>query len=77
MRNRSASDALWPRDDGSFAVVDFKSDAVASDAEIAARTDRYRPQLWFYREAALRLWRAKRVVCYLCFLRPGRAVAVD
>lgn len=70
-------DALWPRPDGTLVILDFKSDKVASATEITERAAHYRPQILLYREAATRLWRAKRVECLLYFLRLGETVVVD
>ena len=69
-------DALWRRPDGTTALLDFKSDAVASAADLEARAAHYRPQLLLYREAAARLWRAERIECFLYFLRPGRVLTI-
>jgi len=69
-------DALWRRPDGSWVILDFKSDRVATRAEMAARGEHYRPQMLLYREAVTRLWRAEAVGCILYFLRPGEALPI-
>ena len=70
-------DALWPRPDGTRVLLDFKSDRLTGDDQIAARATSYRPQLWIYREAVARLWKPGRVESIIYFLRPARAVPLD
>jgi len=70
-------DALWRREDGSYRVLDFKSDAVRDDAAIASRVRSYRPQMLLYQEAVRSLWKADRVDGWLYFLRPSRAVQLS
>ncbi|HSN56742.1 MAG TPA: PD-(D/E)XK nuclease family protein, partial [Candidatus Sulfomarinibacteraceae bacterium] len=41
-------------DDGRLVVADYKTDAVATDAEVADRVERYRPQLATYADALQR-----------------------
>jgi len=70
-------DALWQRPDGTWVLLDFKSDRVATDAEIARRVELYRPQILLYREALAAIWGAERCESWLHFLRPRRAERVD
>jgi ATP-dependent helicase/nuclease subunit A len=69
-------DAVWTRADGSAALLDFKTDRVATPEEAAARAAAYRPQLWIYRRAVERLWRPERLESFVCFLRCGIDVAI-
>jgi len=60
-------------------ILDFKTDRVQTEAEIAQRVDHYRPQLEAYRLAARALFRAPEdapIRCRLLFLRPGTVVEV-
>lgn len=61
-------DALWREPDGTWVLVDFKTDRDTHRAED------YRPQLALYREALRELWKADRVEVYLAFLRVQEAV---
>ncbi|HKY31455.1 MAG TPA: UvrD-helicase domain-containing protein [Candidatus Polarisedimenticolia bacterium] len=64
---------------GAFTIVDFKTDAVATEAEIDARAETYRPQAMVYARALGQVagLPVSRVV--LLFLRPGveRVLKVD
>jgi ATP-dependent helicase/nuclease subunit A len=65
-------------DDGRLVVADYKTDAVESDAELAGRVERYRPQLATYARAlehALSLDEAPHTE--LWFLGADRIVRVD
>jgi len=70
-------DALWRRPDGIWVLLDFKSDRVAADTEIARRVELYRPQILLYREALAAIWAAGSCESWLYFLRPRRAVRVE
>ncbi len=70
-------DALWQRPGGGWVLLDFKSDRVASDGEIARRVELYRPQILLYREALAAIWGAGDCEAWLHFLRPRRAVRVN
>ncbi len=48
-------------------IVDFKTDAVDPEA-VAARAERYRPQMDLYARAMSRLWRRPVRTCWLVFL---------
>ncbi len=69
-------DALWRERDGSFMILDFKSDRVRAGSETDARAQAYKLQLLLYREAVRQLWRAERVSGWLYFLRSEQAVQV-
>jgi ATP-dependent helicase/nuclease subunit A len=69
-------DAIWRRSDGSWMVLDFKSDSVRNEKQLARRVDGYTPQLMLYREAAGRIWRADTVQCCLYFLRARKSITV-
>ncbi|MBD3336916.1 MAG: hypothetical protein GF355_15495, partial [Candidatus Eisenbacteria bacterium] len=69
-------DLLWRSGPQAWTVVDYKSDRVTTEDEIATRTERYAVQMRLYAEAARRLWGARQVRAALYFLQPGRAVEI-
>ncbi len=70
-------DALWREPDGTYVILDYKSDRVSAPAEIASRAEAYRPQMLLYKEAVERLWKAERVEMIIYFLRPGKEVLIE
>ena len=69
-------DCCLVEDDG-LVIIDYKTDRVRTDAEIAARADHYRGQLAAYREALRRILGKPVKRCVLFFLTPGRAVELE
>ena len=61
-------------EDGELVVIDYKTDRVRTEAEIAARAQLYRGQLMAYAEALSRIFGKKVKECDLFFLAPGAAV---
>ncbi len=70
-------DALWRRPDGSWRVLDFKSDRILSPEQLAARVDGYRLQIQLYLEAVRTIWGAREADGWLYFLGPGEAVPIS
>ena len=66
-------DCCLVEDDG-LVVIDYKTDRVKTDAEIAARAEHYRGQLAAYSEALRRILGKPVKRCVLFFLTPGRTV---
>ncbi len=67
-------DLVYREDDGTLAIIDYKTDAVPSGA-IASRVTYYAPQMAAYREA-LGAATAEPVSATLLFLNPQASVAV-
>jgi ATP-dependent helicase/nuclease subunit A len=63
-------------EEGELIVIDYKTDAVKTDAEIAARAESYRGQLKAYAEALSRIFKKPVREGILYFLAPGREVRV-
>ena len=59
-------------------ILDYKSDRVADDAEIATAVDRHREQLILYVEALSRILTLPidQITAQLLFTRPGRVIDV-
>jgi ATP-dependent exoDNAse (exonuclease V) beta subunit len=59
-------------------VIDFKTDAIRSDAALHARVERYRPQLEAYRRVAATMFGLdpERVRALLAFVTPGAVIAL-
>ena len=68
-------DLLYREDDGSYVVVDYKTDVVSS-ATIDERAVFYRPQLVAYREM-LTATVSGQIALRLLFLHPDRATPID
>ena len=58
-------------------IIDYKTDRVKTDAEIAARADLYRGQLTAYAAAMSRILDQRAKTCGLFFLSAGRAVELE
>ena len=69
-------DCCLEEDDG-LVVIDYKTDRVRTDEEIAARAESYRGQLRAYAAALRRILGRPVKECVLFFLTPGTAVRVD
>ena len=69
-------DCCLEEDDG-LVVIDYKTDRVRTDEEIAARAEGYRGQLRAYAAALRRILGRPVKECVLFFLTPGTAVRVD
>ena len=69
-------DCCLVEDDG-LVIVDYKTDRVKTDAEIAARAEHYRGQLAAYSEALRRILQKPVKRCVLFFLTPGRTVELE
>ncbi len=69
-------DAFWRGDSERAILVDFKSDRVSGDEQIAARAEGYRPQMQLYRLALVHIWHVAAPQGWLYFLRPRAAVRV-
>ena len=63
--------------DGAWHVVDYKSDRVVNDADLAAKADRYRLQVLTYAQAVQRLTGHPPASATLYFLRTGQSHPVD
>jgi ATP-dependent exoDNAse (exonuclease V) beta subunit len=57
-------------------ILDFKSDAVAGGADLAAVAERYRPQMVLYRDALSQILRLKaaKILLRLVFVHPGKVI---
>ena len=64
-------------EDGALTVIDYKTDAVRTEAEIAARADYYAGQLRAYAAALRRIFGKPVKECVLYFLAAGRSVSVN
>ena len=64
-------------EDGQLVVIDYKTDAVKTGEEIAARTRQYAGQLRAYARALTRIFRKPVKECVLYYLAAGRAVTVE
>ena len=69
-------DCCLVEDDG-LVIIDYKTDRVKTDAEIAARAEHYRGQLAAYSEALRRILGKPVKRCVLFFLTPGRTVELE
>ena len=69
-------DCCLVEDDG-LVIIDYKTDRVKTDAEIAARAEHYRGQLAAYSEALCRILGKPVKRCVLFFLTPGRTVELE
>ena len=63
-------------EDGALVIVDYKTDAVRTKEEIAARAKDYAGQLRAYAAALTRIFEKPVKECVLYFLAPGEAVTV-
>ena len=63
-------------EDGALTVIDYKTDAVRSDEELAARAAYYAGQLRAYAAALRRIFRMPVRECVLYFLSAGKEAAV-
>ena len=61
-------------EDGALVLIDYKTDNVRTEEEIAARAERYRGQLTAYRDALTRILGKPVKEGVLFFLAPGREV---
>ena len=59
-------------EDGGLVIIDYKTDAVRTDEEIAARAEHYRPQLTAYSAALSRIFKKPVKECLLFFLSVGK-----
>ena len=64
-------------EDGELVVIDYKTDAVRTPEEIAARTKQYAGQLRAYAGALTRIFRKPVKECVLYYLSAGEAVTVE
>lgn len=62
---------------GGLLVVDYKTDTIESEEEMARALKRYRIQMEVYKRAASRLFRPGRVEAYLYFLKLGVACPIE
>jgi ATP-dependent exoDNAse (exonuclease V) beta subunit len=69
-------DLLWRDADGTWCLLDYKSDHVPNAEELQRRVQVYTPQMRLYETAARKLWGADSLRSYLFFLRLGRAVEI-
>ena len=58
-------------EEGQLVIIDYKTDAVKSEAEIAERAEHYRPQLMAYSAALSRIFQKPVKECLLFFLSTG------
>jgi ATP-dependent helicase/nuclease subunit A len=70
-------DLLWRDPGGGWMLVDYKTDRIASEGELAERVVIYRTQMEMYKQAAVTLWEARPLRAYLFFLQGERVVEVD
>ena len=63
-------------EDGALVIIDYKTDHVRTEEEIAARAELYRGQLLAYAEALSRIFQKNVKEGVLFFLTPGREVRV-
>ena len=61
-------------EDGALVIIDYKTDSVRTDEEVAARAEHYRGQLAAYAEALTRIFGKSVKEGVLFFLAPGKAV---
>ena len=61
-------------EDGELVIIDYKTDSVRTEAEIAARAELYRGQLAAYAESLTRIFGKRVKEGVLFFLTPGRTV---
>ena len=61
-------------EDGELVLIDYKTDSVRTEEEIAARAEHYRGQLLAYRDALQRIFQKPVKEGVLFFLTPGREV---
>ena len=59
-------------EEGELVIIDYKTDNVRSDGEIAERAEHYRPQLMAYSAALSRIFKKPVKQCILFFLSVGR-----
>jgi len=59
-------------EEGELVIIDYKTDNVRSDGEIAGRAEHYRPQLMAYSAALSRIFKKPVKQCILFFLSVGR-----
>jgi len=59
-------------EEGQLVIIDYKTDNVRSDEEIASRAEHYRPQLMAYSAALSRIFKKPVKQCILFFLSAGR-----
>jgi ATP-dependent helicase/nuclease subunit A len=64
-------------EDGALTVIDYKTDAIRSETQLAERRELYAPQLRAYAAAMERIFRKPVRECVLYFLSPGRAARVE
>ena len=64
-------------EDGELVVIDYKTDAVRSEAQIAERRALYTPQLRAYAAALERIFSKRVKECVLYFLAAGKACRVE
>ena len=63
-------------EDGELVIIDYKTDSVRTEEEIAERAALYRGQLMAYAEALSRIFRKPVKEGVLFFLTPGREIRV-
>ena len=63
-------------EEGGLVIIDYKTDHVRTEEEIAARAELYSGQLMAYAEALGRIFRKPVCECVLYFLTPGREVTI-
>lgn len=63
-------------EEGALVIIDYKTDAVKSDAELQARAEYYAPQLRAYAKALRRIFEMDVKECVLYFLSAGKSVKI-
>ena len=58
-------------------LLDFKTDHIGSDAELAAKAERYQPQLRLYALALARIYRRPVTRCWLHFLSARKTLSIE
>ena len=64
-------------EDGELVIVDYKTDAVRTEEQLAERRALYAPQLRAYAKACERIFKKRVKECELYFLSAGRAARVE
>ena len=62
---------------GGLTVIDYKTDAIRTEAQMRERTALYTPQLRAYAKAVERIFRKPVRECVLYFLSMGREARVE
>ena len=70
-------DRLVELEDGSWAVIDYKSEAAAGPEGYAALAEEYRKSMKIYCEATRQLVKADKVAGFLYFVETGEFLPVE